>query len=89
MLFSVRYLVFGIFWGYLGLKRPHISSEKKKKHRTRLGKGTLNTCAKFQGLTLKNGVDIWTLVRLNAKITAWHLNYLVLVYIRFSSLNLA
>ena len=26
--------------------------------RKRLGKGALNTCAKFQGLTLKNGVDI-------------------------------
>ena len=23
-----------------------------------LGRGTLNTCAKFQGLSLKNGVDI-------------------------------
>ena len=83
-----RYLG-GIFGGYLGLKRPHISSEKKKeKRRTRLGKGTLNTCAKFQGLTLKNGVDIWTFVRLSAKITAWHRNYLVLVHIRLRALNL-
>ena len=45
-----------------------------------LGKGTLNTCANFQGLPLKNGVDIWTFVRLSAKIAAWHCNYLVLVY---------
>ena len=55
--------------------------KKKKSIRQRLGKGTLNTCAKFQGPTLKNGVDIWTFVRLSAKITAWHHNYLVLVYI--------
>ena len=89
MLLVVRYLGFCILGGYLGLKRPHISSEKKKeKRRTRLGKGTLNTCAKFQGLTLKNGMDIWTFVRLSAKITAWHRNYLVLVYIRFGALNL-
>ena len=39
--------------------------------------------SKIQGLTLKNGVDILTFVRLSAKITAWHRNYLVLVYIRF------
>ena len=54
--------------------------------RKRLDRGTLNTCAKFQGLTLKNGVDIWTFVRLSAKITALHRNYLGLVYIRFSAL---
>ena len=45
-------------------------------------------CAEFQGLTLKNGEDIWTLVRFSAKITAWHCNYLVFVYIRFRALNL-
>ena len=88
----VRYLGFCIFGGYLCLKRPHIFGEKKQEKnvyiRKRLGKGTLNTCAKFQGLTLKNGVDIWTFVRLSAKITAWHRNYLVLVYIRFWALNL-
>ena len=39
------------------------------------------------GPTLKNGVDIWTFVRLSAKITAWHCNYLVLVYIRYWALN--
>ena len=43
---------------------------------------------KFQGLTLKNGVDVWTFVRLSAKITAWHRNYSVLVYIWFWVLNL-
>ena len=76
--------VFVFFGGYLGLKKPHIFGEEKQKPiRKRLGKGTLNTCAKFQGLTLKKAVDIWTFVRLRAKITAWHRNYLVLVYIRF------
>ena len=62
--------------------------KKKKKTRQRLGRGTLNTCAKILGLTLKNGVDIWIFVRLGAKITAWHRNYLVLVFIRFWALKL-
>ena len=84
----VRYLGFSKFWDIWVLKRPHIFGEKKKNIRKRLGKGTLNTYAKFQGLTLKNGVDISTFVRLSAKITAWHCNYLVLVYIRFWALNL-
>ena len=59
--FFVRYWGFRIFLGYLGLKRPHIFGEKKRKAkpiRKRLGKGAFNTFAKFQGLTLKNGVDI-------------------------------
>ena len=72
----------------MGVKRPHIfgeklEREKKKNIRRRLDKGTWNTCAKIQGLPPKNRVDIWTFVRLSAKITAWHRNYLVLVYIRF------
>ena len=70
-LFFGRYLGFCILGGYMGLERPHIFWEKKKK-RKRLGRGTLNTCVKFQGLTLKNGVDIWIFVRLSAKFTAWH-----------------
>ena len=44
-----------------------------------LGKGTSHTC-KFQGLTLKAGVDIWPFVWLSEKITAWHCNYLVSIY---------
>ena len=78
-----------VFLGDIWVLRDPTSPAKKKKEkrRTRLGKGTLNTCAKFQGLTLKNGMDIWTFVRLSAKITAWHRNYLVLVYIRFGALN--
>ena len=60
--------IFGVlyFWGYLGLKEPHIFGEKKKQKQTnirkRLGRGTLNTRAKIEGLTLKNGVDIWAFV---------------------------
>ena len=46
---------FCILGGFLRLKRPHIfGGTKKKTHthiRKRLGKGTLNTCAKFQGLS--------------------------------------
>ena len=30
----------------------------KKNASKRLGRGTFNACAKFQGLSLKNGVDI-------------------------------
>ena len=64
---------------YLGLKGSHNSSEKKKKSVKGLAGDIKNwTRTKFQGLSLKNGVDIWTLVRYSAKITAWHRNYLVL-----------
>ena len=51
----------------------------------KLAKGILHTC-KISGLILKNGVDIWTFV--SAKITGWHRNYLILVYIWFRALNL-
>ena len=57
--------------------------EKEKTIRKRLVGDTLNACAKFQGLALKNGVDIWTFVRLSAKIPAWFRNYMALGYIRF------
>ena len=51
--FSIRQIFwFLIFWGYVGLQGSHISSEEKEKENMRnmLGKGALNTCAKFQGL---------------------------------------
>ena len=51
------------FLGYLGLKGSQISREKEKNIRKRLGRDTLNTCAKFQGPSLENGADIWTFVR--------------------------
>ena len=95
-LFFSSDICFFAFLGYLGLKRPHILGEKQQQQqqqqqqqniRIRLGKGTLNTCAKIQGLALKNGVDIWTFERLITKVTAWYCNYLVLVYIRFWALN--
>ena len=51
-----------VFWGDIGvLRNPTFSAKKNKTEkliRNRLGRGTLNTCAKFQGLTLNNGVDI-------------------------------
>ena len=34
------------------------NTTKQDKIRKRLDRGTFNTCAKFQGLSLKNGVDI-------------------------------
>ena len=52
--FFTRCLGFCIFWRYLGFKGPHIFAEKNKKTnnsiRKRLGRGTLNTWANFQGL---------------------------------------
>ena len=63
-----EWIFFFVFFArYLSLKGSQISSEKKHKTknliRTRLGRDTLNTCAKFQSLSLENGVDIWTFVR--------------------------
>ena len=56
-----------VFLEYLGLKGSQISSEKKQKTkksiRQQLGKDAMNTWSKIQGLSLENGVDIWTLVR--------------------------
>ena len=79
-------------WDFWVLRDPTFSSKKNNKNKNPVVKGsaggTLNTCAKFQGLALENGVDIWTFVRLSAKMTACHRNYLVLVYIRFWALNL-
>ena len=60
-------------------KPPNIWQQKTKKQekniRKRLGRGTLNTCAKCQGLSLKNGVDIglWR----NLGFYAWSSLYLV------------
>ena len=40
-------------------KNKYLAEKKKKKNGSkRIGRGTLNTCAKFQALSLKNGVDI-------------------------------
>ena len=55
-----------------------------------MDKGALNTCAKFQGLPLKNGVDFFTFVLLSAKsrlgiVIAW---FEWLPGIRFWALNL-
>ena len=44
----------------------HISARKKNKLRkSGVGMGMYNTCAKFQGLSLKNGVAIWMFARKN------------------------
>ena len=42
------------------IQQPKYLTEKKKK-RSRLGRRTLNTCAKFQGLTLKKRRGQWHL----------------------------
>ena len=68
----VRYLVF--FCDIWVLRDTTFSAKKQKTEkkliRKRLGKGTLNMCAKCQGLTLENGVDIWTFLRLRAVLNA-------------------
>ena len=73
-----------VFSGDIWVLREPTFSAEKNTHTHTFVKGSTGAhqtrCAKFQGLTLKNGVDIWTFVRLSAKITAWHRNYLVLVY---------
>ena len=53
--------VFVFFWIFGSEGIPHF--QQNILISKRLGRGTLNTCAKFQGLSLKNGVDIWTVVR--------------------------
>ena len=88
LLIFARYLVVVFLRDIWVLRDPTFSADEKKKSRKRLGRGTLNLCAKIQGLTLKNGGGIWPFVWINAKITGWHLNYLVLVYIRFWALKL-
>ena len=92
--FFSQIFVFSCFWDVWVLRDPRFPAKKKNKKpekpiRKKLGRDTLNTCAKFQGLSLKNGVDTLTFVLYSAKITAWRRNfYLVLVYIRFRALNL-
>ena len=49
--------------------KPKYLAKKKKNTRKRLGKDTLNTCAKFQGLTLENGVDFG--IRIKLGFYAW------------------
>ena len=51
-----------VFLGYLGLKASQVSSEKINV-RKGLGRGTLNTCSKFQGLISQKRRVIWTFVR--------------------------
>ena len=58
------YLGFYTFWDIWVLMDPTFPAKNKTKNICkRLGRGTLNTCAKIQGLCLKNDVDIWTLMR--------------------------
>ena len=51
--FFLQIFGFSYFLGSLGLKGSHISCERKKNIRKGLGRGTLNTCAKCQGLISK------------------------------------
>ena len=66
--FFGRYLGVCIFILFLGLQGSHMSTEKTqepkdKTIRKRLGGGALNTCVKFPGQSLHNGVESWTFVR--------------------------
>ena len=69
-------LVLVIFFVCLGLKGSHISSEKKTKKTPRAGKGTFNTCAKYQGLNLSKMVCTFGLLcGKRANMTASQRNY--------------
>ena len=48
--------------GHLDLLRPNVFGENKKTktRRSGLGMDIYNTRAKFQGISLRSGVDIWT-----------------------------
>ena len=79
-------LVFETFMhAYVRTTYDEIHSAKKRKNpsprRSGLGMDMWNMCANFQGLSLKNGVDIWTLilVRKTCVFYAVASNYLVLV----------
>lgn len=52
------------FLGNLNLIRPNDFGDKQKAGQVS-GKYTKSACGKFQGLSLKNGVNIWTFVREN------------------------
>ena len=87
------FLVLVFFARYLGLKGSHISSGKKQKTkapiRKRLDRGTSNTCAKIQDLiSQKRRGQQLDFCAVNAKVTAWRRNYLILVYARFWALKL-
>ena len=60
--------LFGIF-GSRKTKKKKIGDKKKKKNPRRLGLGIdiKKTCANIQGLSLQNGVNIWTFVRKSLK----------------------
>ena len=82
-----------VFFGYLGLKKPHIFGEwnkRPKKNRVKSRQGNIKHVCKFSVSTLKNGVDIWTFVRLSAKsqlgnVITW---FLYTTYIQFRALKL-
>ena len=80
--FSASYFWVFVFFGYLGLKGSHISSEKIN-NRKGLGRGTLNTCKTSGSYLSKTAWTFWLLGGKRSKITASPGNYLVIVYIRF------
>ena len=61
VLFLRQMFVFLYFWGYLGLEGSHISGDIKKRSLP-VRQGLIKHVCKIQGLSLKNGVDIWTFV---------------------------
>ena len=80
--FFRQIIVFGIFFGIFESEGiPHF--REKRNIRKGLGRCALYTCAKFHGLSLNNGVDIWIFVWQHPQITVSHRNYVVSVEIRF------
>ena len=70
-------------WENLDLFRPNIFGEKKKKLPRRLGLG-INTCAKFQGLSLENSMWALDFCAEKCEICVIAFGYLVSVYYRLN-----
>ena len=61
--FWARYLCFCIFYDIWVMRDPTFPAEEKKKFANGSAAAYKIPVAKFQGISLKDGVDIWTFVR--------------------------
>ena len=76
-------------FGYLGLKKSHISSGKRN-FSSKARQGHIEHVCKMSESGLSKTAWIFRVLCVKSgKITAWHPNYLVTVNIRFRALNLA
>ena len=71
-----------IFLSIWVLRDPTFPAKKTKKRSLKARQGHIKHVCKISASISQNDVDVWTFVRYSAKITVWHRNYLILVYIR-------